>query len=44
MTAASGIFLVMASAEAIVRPFEAAALQTGCRYRHEVRGVRIAYT
>jgi hypothetical protein len=43
MTVAPGIFLVMASAEAIVRPFEAA-LQTGCRYRHDVRGVRIACT
>jgi hypothetical protein len=42
MTATSGIFLVMASAEAIVRPFEAA-LQTGCRCRHDVRGVRIGY-
>ena len=42
MTAASGIFLVMASAEAIVRPYEAA-LQTGCCYRHDVLGVRIAY-
>jgi hypothetical protein len=42
MTAASGIFLVMAPAGAIVRPFEAV-LQTGCHYRHDVRGVRIAY-
>jgi hypothetical protein len=42
MTGAWGIFLVMASAEAIVRPFEAV-LQTGCHYRHDVRGVRIDY-
>ena len=43
MTAAFGIFLVMAPAEAIVRAFEAA-LQTGCRYRLDVGGGRIAYT
>ena len=42
MTAPFGIFLVMAPTEAIVRPFEAA-LQTGCCYRHDVLGVRIAY-